>query len=34
LAIGLKVANADAMPRFATTDEFAAADKRRFGLKG
>jgi len=31
LAIGLKVANAPAMPRFLSSDEFAAADKRRLG---
>ena len=30
LAIGMKLANAPAMPRFRGSDEFAAADKKRF----
>ena len=30
LAIGLKLANLPSMPRFKETDEFAAADKKRF----
>ena len=29
LAIGLKIANAAAMPRYLETDEFADADKKR-----
>lgn len=31
LAIGLKIANAAAMPRYLETDEFADADKKRMG---
>jgi hypothetical protein len=31
LAIGIKLANAATMPRFAEGDEFAAADKKRMG---
>lgn len=31
LAIGLKVANAPAMPRYKDTDEFSPADRKRFG---
>ncbi len=31
LAIGLRLANADAMPRYLATDEFADADKKRMG---
>ena len=30
LAIGMKLANAPSMPRFKDSDEFAAADKKRF----
>jgi len=30
LAIGVKLGNASAMPRYKETDEFAAADKKRF----
>ena len=30
LAIGIKLANLNAMPRFKDSDEFAAADKARF----
>lgn len=33
LAIGLKIANSASLPRFLPGDEFAAADKRRFGRK-
>ena len=31
LAIGTKLANLPAMPRYKVTDEFAAADKKRLG---
>jgi Zn-dependent M28 family amino/carboxypeptidase len=31
LSIGLKLANAPALPRYKDTDEFAAADKKRMG---
>lgn len=31
LAIGLKIANAPAMPRYLETDEFSGADKKRMG---
>jgi Zn-dependent M28 family amino/carboxypeptidase len=31
LAIGVKVANADAIPRFVSSDEFAGAEKKRLG---
>lgn len=31
LAIGMKISNAPQMPRYNDTDEFAAADKKRFG---
>ncbi len=31
LAIGLKIANAPAMPRYKDTDEFSGADKKRMG---
>jgi Zn-dependent M28 family amino/carboxypeptidase len=31
LAVGTKLANAPARPRYKETDEFAAADKKRFG---
>lgn len=31
LAIGIKIANSAAMPKYNDTDEFSAADKKRFG---
>ena len=31
LAIGMKIANSNAAPRYNETDEFSAADKKRFG---
>jgi hypothetical protein len=31
LSIGVKLANVSKMPRYKETDEFSAADKRRFG---
>ena len=30
LAIGVKLANLPSMPRYKDTDEFSAADKKRF----
>ena len=31
LAIGIKIADSAAMPRYKDTDEFSAADKKRSG---
>ena len=31
LAVGMKLANAAAMPRYKDTDEFSGADKKRMG---
>ena len=31
LAIGMKIANSKQMPKYNDTDEFSAADKKRFG---
>ncbi|MGI9055527.1 MAG: M28 family peptidase, partial [Pyrinomonadaceae bacterium] len=31
LALGLKIANSAEMPKYDETDEFSAADKKRFG---
>ncbi len=33
LAIGIKLANTTSLPRYKDTDEFAAADKKRMGVK-